>query len=128
MWRVDDVDIFFKSLESSGGYAILAGAVLGGVFWLARQVIQSTAQRAKEREGLTRQDFAAQLERERANRAAIEGMTDRVITALDGNTKVIATVIETTRETNDRLEALDRHLARSGSNYVRQIQRRSEEP
>jgi len=106
------METFFGSLESSGGYANIAGGVLVGVFWLSKQVIQGGIARAQGREVETKRDFEAQLERERMNQAALHGMTDKVITALDNNTRVISTVIETTRATNERLEALDRHLSR----------------
>lgn len=107
------MDAFLGSLESSGGYAILAGSVLVGVFWLAKYVIDGATARNKERETETTRRFDEQMARERAGREAIGSMTDRVITALDGNTKVIATVIEVTRETNGRLEAIDKHLSRN---------------
>lgn len=102
-----------KSIESSGGYAILTLVVLLGVFYIARDWQRAMARRAVEREAAARADFEAQLERERMNRETIQGMTDRVIVALDGNTRVIATVIEVTRETNGRLEAIDKHLSRN---------------
>lgn len=108
------MEMFFESLESSGGYAILAGAVLVGLFWLAKQVIGDAVARNREREAEMNRRFDEQMNRERADRGTIEGMTDRVIMALDGNTKVIATVIEVNRETNSRLEAIDRHLVKGG--------------
>jgi hypothetical protein len=113
------METFFGSLESSGGYAILAGAVLVGMFWLSREVIHGAIQRNQEREAEMIRRFDAQMERERLDRETIQGMTDRVILALDGNTRVIATVIEVTRETNERLEAIDRHLERTGGRDAR---------
>lgn len=107
------MEVFLESLESHGGYAIIAGGVLAAVFWLARDVIRGAIQRNQEREAEMARRFDEQIERERADRAALETMTDRVIAALDGNTRVIATVIEVSRETNRRLEAIDRHLERS---------------
>ncbi len=106
------METFFGSLESSGGYAILAGAVLAGLFWLSKQMINGSIQRNREREADMVRRFDEQAARERADREAIGGMTDRVITALDGNTRVIATVTEVVRDTNGRLEAIDRHLSR----------------
>jgi len=107
------METFLSSLESSGGYAILAGGVLMGLFWLSKHTIDGSIQRNREREIEMVRRFDEQIVRERANRESIEGMTDRVITALDGNTTVIATVIEVTRETNGRLEAIDKYLSRS---------------
>lgn len=113
------METFFSSLESSGGYAVLMGAVLVGVFWLARDIIRAAIQRNQEREAEMVRRFDEQLARERADRGTLEGMTDRVIMALDGNTRVIATVIEVTRETNSRLETIDRHLERTGGRDAR---------
>lgn len=100
-----------KSLESSGGYAILLGIVIVGVFYFTREWQRGMVNRSAARELLARQDFQTQLERERLNQAMIQGMTDRMITALDGNTRVIATVTEVVRDTNIRLETIDRYLA-----------------
>lgn len=104
------MDTFLGALASSGGYALILGAALTGVYWLAQQIITASTQRNQEREAENLRRFDEQLARERIDREALEGMTNRVITALDGNTRVIATVIEVTRETNRRLEAIDRHL------------------
>lgn len=106
------VDEALKSLESSGGYAILLGVLILGLFYITREWQRGMIGRATARETIARQDFQAQLERERLNQATIQGMTDRVITALDGNTRVIATVTEVVRDTNNRLETIDRHFSR----------------
>lgn len=106
------MDEALKSLESSGGYAILLGVLILGLFYITREWQKGMISRAAARETLARQDFQAQLERERLNQATIQGMTDRVITALDGNTRVIATVTEVVRDTNNRLEIIDRQFAR----------------
>lgn len=109
-----------SSLESSGGYAILAGMVLIGLFWLSRTTIDGATQRNKEREVEALRRFDAQMARERSDRDHIAEMTNRMITALDGNTKVIATVIEITRETNNRLETIDRHLSKENESGRKQ--------
>lgn len=106
------MDEALKSLESSGGYAILLGVLILGLFYITREWQRDMIGRATARETIACQDFQAQLERERLNQATIQGMTDRVITALDGNTRVIATVTEVVRDTNNRLETIDRHFER----------------
>lgn len=106
------MDAALQSLESSGGYAILLGVLILGLFYITRDWQRGMINRSAARETMARQDFEAQLERERANQETIGAMTDRVITALDGNTRVIATVTEVVRDTNSRLEAIDRHFER----------------
>jgi len=108
------MDEALKSLESSGGYAILLGLVILGVFYIAREWQKEMVARSQARETLTRQDFQTQLERERANQDMIASMATRMIEALDGNTRVIATITEVVRDTNVRLEAVDRHFALRG--------------
>jgi hypothetical protein len=110
-----DVETALKSLETSGGYAILLGVVLIGLFYITREWQKGMAQRAAAREAAVREDFRGQLDRERANQETISAMTDRMITALDGNTRVIAMVTEVVRDTNGRLEAIDRYFSRLGS-------------
>lgn len=100
-----------KSLESDGGYAIILSLLILGLFYITREWQKGMATRAQARELLVRQDFQAQLERERSSQETIASMANRMITALDGNTRAIATITEVARETNSRLEVIDRYLA-----------------
>lgn len=106
------VETLLESLEASGGYAILAGATLVGVFWLLKLIIAAIIQSFQAHEADMLRRFDEQMERERMNQSAIQSITDRVIVALEGNTRVISTVVETTRAINARLETIDRHLER----------------
>lgn len=106
------MEILLESLEASGGYAILAGATLVGVFWLLKLIIAAIIQSFQAHEADMLRRFDEQMERERMNQSAIQSITDRVIVALEGNTRVISTVVETTRAINARLETIDRHLER----------------
>src|SRR5690606_5199344 len=87
------VETLLESLEASGGYAILAGATLVGVFWLLKLIIAAIIQSFQAHEADMLRRFDEQMERERMNQSAIQSITDRVIVALEGNTRVISTVV-----------------------------------
>jgi hypothetical protein len=88
-----------ESLESSGGYAIILGAVIVGIFMLAREWISHQAKRTDE-----------EIARERANADAYRSLAGQVTDALQGNTRALTTLVETIRPMQETLTRIDRHL------------------
>lgn len=99
-----------KSLESSGGYAILLGVVIVALFYLARGWMNDQAKRSQERETQNKEDFQSQIEHERQYAQSHREMTERMISVVEGNTGAITTLVETIRPMSDTLVRIDRHM------------------
>ena len=104
------MDAALKSLESSGGYAILLGVVIVALFYLARGWMNDQAKRSQEREVQNKVDFQSQLEHERQYAQSNREMTERMISVVEGNTGAITTLVETIRPMSDTLVRIDRHM------------------
>lgn len=110
------------SIERAGGYAALMGLILLGLFWLSKRLIDEQARRASERERELQRRHERELERECANAAAhredkmmlVEVVQEsaRASTALVG---AVEGLNDTQQQTNERLVAIDRHLAGIGA-------------
>ena len=101
-----------KSLESSGGYAILLGLMLVGIFYLAQRYVDGVTKRSAVREERARSEFAMQLEHERQNAHSYQATTERMIDVVEGNTGAITTLVETIRPMTATLARIDSHIAR----------------
>ena len=99
-----------KSLESSGGYAILLGIVIMAIFYLGRGWMKDQGERSHEREQAMRAEAAENLERERSNTQSYRDTTERMIRVVEGNTGAITTLVETIRPMSDTLTRIDTHL------------------
>ena len=99
-----------KSLESSGGYAILLGVVILALFYLARGWMSDQAQRSADREAQNKNDFQSQIEHERLAAQSQRDMTERMIKVVEGNTGAITTLVETIRPMSETLVRIDRHM------------------
>jgi hypothetical protein len=108
------VEEALKSLESSGGYAILLGLMLVGIFYLAQRYVDTAAKRSAAREERTRAEFAIQLEHERQNAQNYQSTTERMIDVVEANTGAITTLVETIRPMVATLALIDRHIGHEG--------------
>lgn len=99
-----------KSLESSGGYAILLGIVLVGLFYIFLRWSEEQAKRGQERELAMRSDYAERVEHSQQVADAYRDMTDRMIAVVQGNTEALAGVLETNRAIGEALSRIDRHI------------------
>jgi hypothetical protein len=99
-----------KSLESSGGYAILLGIVIVAIVYLMRDWMKDQANRQALRESEAKADFEAQIEYERHNTEAYHATTERMISVVEGNTGAITTLVETIRPMSETLMRIDRHM------------------
>lgn len=104
-----------KTLESSGGYAILFGIFLLGLFYLLKQAMAEQGRRSSEREAQIRADNVETLERERGTTKNYHDLTDRMIDVVEGNTGAITTLVEAIRPMSDTLVRIDRHMGSNGS-------------
>ncbi len=122
---MNSVDSLLLSLERSGGYAVLVGLTLAGVFWLARHQISEQAKRSREREVRELTRHTEELQRisefvQREGHHAEEHREDKqqLIAVVKANTQsmtslaeMVRTSIDIQRQTNERLIELDKHLA-----------------
>lgn len=99
-----------KSLEPSGGYAILLGVVIVGLFWLTQRWVDTMAKRSVDREEWLHAEHIVQIERERQNTQCYRETTERVIGAIDRNTIIITTMVEIVRSLSDTMQRLDKHI------------------
>lgn len=104
------METIIKSLESSGGYAILTGVMIVGVFYLARGWMADQVARQKEREAQIYADNSEQLEHERSTTQNYHAMNERMISVIEGNTGAITTLVETIRPMSETLMRIDRHM------------------
>jgi hypothetical protein len=93
------MDGVIGSLESSGGYAIILGAVVVGFFLLAREWMAQQAKRSAE-----------EIERERANTDAYRALVETVTGALQGNTVALTRLVDMIQPMQETLGRIDRHL------------------
>jgi hypothetical protein len=97
------MDGVIGSLESSGGYAIILGAVVVGFFLLAREWMAQQAKRSMD-----------EVERERANANAYRGLAEQVTNALQGNTVALTRLVDMIQPMQETLGRIDRHLIQTG--------------
>lgn len=104
------MDSIVSAVQPAGGYAVILVVVLGGAFVIAREVVKEVLRRAAVQDERTRADFTEAVARERENSEANRAMAERVTNVVEGNSKVIATFIETNRQLTATVERLDRHM------------------
>lgn len=104
------METIVKSLETSGGYAVLAGLMMLGFFYIFRGWVADQAIRQAEREALIRNDNAENMEHERATSENYRAMNERMIHVIEGNTGAITTLVETIRPMNETLARLERQM------------------
>lgn len=97
-------------LAESGGYALLLGVVILGLFYLAQRWMDSTAKRSAEDKAAAEVSHKAELEREIRNAEGYRETTNRMTSVVEGNTVAISTLIETVRPIRDTLERVDKKL------------------
>ncbi|MBV6425316.1 MAG: hypothetical protein NAOJABEB_03133 [Steroidobacteraceae bacterium] len=97
------------SLESSGGYAILLGIVLIGLFYISLRWVEDQSKRTVAREEQMRAEYAARLDYEQRVTGVYQSMADRMITVVQGNTDALAGVLETNRSIIEALQRLEQH-------------------
>lgn len=121
-----DISGLLASLERAGGYAALTGLVLIICFYIAKKLIDDQAKRSTAREALARsdndtriseikQDFEAQLERERVTQEFIGRMNDRYDATLNRVTEAFGENSAVLRQAKDEIrrstEAYDKNTA-----------------
>lgn len=104
------MDTVLGELSRSGGYALLLGVVILGLFYLAQRWMDSTTKRAAEEKAEADAQHKDELSREVRNAEAYRETTNRMTEVVQGNTVAITTLIETVRPMQDTLTRIDKHL------------------
>lgn len=97
-------------LADSGGYALLLGVVILGLFYLAQRYMDSTAKRAAEEKQQVETAHKQEIEREVRNAESYRETTSRMTDVVQGNTVAITSLIETVRPMTETLTRIDKHL------------------
>lgn len=117
------IEPFFKSLETSGGYAIILAMVVAGLFYIARRWVDGMAARAAAREAEAKQDFAAQLERERMTQEGYREMARQSNDALARVAEVMGETNATLRQTTHAFERNTEAFERNSEAFNRWMHR-----
>lgn len=121
---LEAIELILGKVESTGGGwpVIVLLIVIGAIVYLARYMISRQIKVNEERIAERKQEFDAQLERERNNARSYQDTTDRMVDAFNGNARVISdftttlhAVAETLRPMGQTLERIDRNTERTQS-------------
>lgn len=104
---------FLNNLANSGGYAVLLGVVLLAVFYLARQQLESQAERATVREERIHAEAKRAIEREARMSEEYKAITERMIDVVERNTSAHSVTLEVLRTITDQMARLDAHLSKT---------------
>jgi ABC-type multidrug transport system fused ATPase/permease subunit len=101
--------------ETEGGWPVLVLLiVIASIVYLARYVLSRQIRINEQRVQERKQEFEAQLQRERDNSANYQNTTIMMVQAFDKNSAAIAEFSSILRPMSETLHRIDRHLDQSG--------------
>lgn len=111
---VDIVGPILDSVETTGGGwpVLVLVLVIGAIVYLARYVLSRQTALNEQRVAERKQDFEAQLERERNNTMQYQATTDRMVTAFNQNSAAISEFSGILRPMAETLTRIDKHIER----------------
>lgn len=103
------------SVDSSGGGwpVLVLVLVIGAIVYLARYMLGRQTKINEQRVLDRKQEFEAQLQRERDNAMNYQMTTDKMIEAFDKNSTVIGEFSGILRPMSETLNRIDRHIAQT---------------
>jgi hypothetical protein len=112
----DIIEPILKSVESTGGgwpvlvLVLFWFSVIGAIVYLARYVLSRQIRINEQRVQERKQEFEAQLQRERDNAANYQNTTVMMVEAFNKNSAAIAEFSGILRPMSETLQRIDHHI------------------
>lgn len=112
---MDVVEPILDSVETTGGGwpVLVLLIVIASIVYLARYVLSRQIRINEQRVAERKQEFEAQLERERNSTMLYQATTERMVDAFNKNSAAITEFSGILRPMADTLTRIDKHIERS---------------